>query len=98
MVTTMHTRTLTILTLIALMSSTFSSTLINNYHISVQAVTQSLTQVEQDPVALANGSRAYSTDLQLENISSSFHVLFALLAASSFLAVAFKKRKIATHA
>ena len=62
-----------VLILVSLLFSSLSSMMINRRRFySGHAVPHGLSSVEQEVVGLVNGSRAYGTDLQLENISSSY--------------------------
>jgi len=62
-----------VLILVSLLFSSLSLMMINGRRFySGHAVPLGLSSVEQEVVGLVNGSRAYDTDLQLENISSSY--------------------------
>lgn len=62
-----------VLILVSLLFSSLSLIMINGRRFySGQAVPLGLSSVEQELVGLVNGSRAYGTDLELENISSSY--------------------------
>jgi len=70
---TMRGRILCVLILVSLLLSSFSLMIIDWHRfLPRQAAAQGLSSVEQQVVGLVNGSRAYSTDLQLENISANY--------------------------